>query len=1066
MKIRIYILLAFICISIFGAYGQTPVLQWQKAMGGSAGDIFAHMTMTADGNFIAVGLSHSNDGNVSGAHGGSDAYITKFANDGTIIWSKLYGGTGHELLYSIIQTPDGGYIGLGYTTSNDGDVSGNHGGWDVWVIKIAGDGTLQWQKCFGGTGDEQAFSIISTNDGNYLISGLTPSNDGDVQGNHGGTDGWLFEIDPSGNLLWQKCFGGTYNDDFTRVIQTIDNGFIVAGETISNDGDVSGLHNIPGSSNAEEWVVKLDATGSIQWQKCYGEAGYSVGVNQIIQAPGGGYLMVGNISNNAASTLSSGDLTNYYGNYDAWVIKINDTGTIQWQRTLGGSQFDVLNDLINTSDGGFLLVGESSSNGSSGDDWIIKLNSSGATQWQLYLGGSGNQEAESVVQVNSCEYVLAGGIAKQIPGYHGNNDAWVADIAAILIPSVSIAANPGNSICQGTPVTFTATPVNGGASPAYQWHKNGINVGSNSPIYTDNALANTDVITVTLTGNAPCATPTSANSNSVTMKVTAPVTASVSIASGAGNSICQGTPVTFTATPVNGGAAPVYQWQKNGINVGGNSPAYTDNALANNDVITVTLTGNATCVTPATANSNTVTMTVTPSVTSSVSIAPGAGNSICQGTPVTFTATPVNGGTSPVYQWQKNGINLGSNGPTYTDNALANNDVITVTLTSNASCATPVAVNSNTVTMTVTPSVTPSVSIASGAGHSICQGTPVTFTATPVNGGTAPVYQWQKNGINVGSNGPDYTDNTLANNDVITVTLTSNASCATPVAVNSNTVTMTVTPSVTPSVSIASGAGNSICQGMPVTFTATPVNGGAAPVYQWQKNGINVGSNGPAYTDNALANTDVITVTLTSNAPCTVPVMANSAPVTVTVTAPVTPSVTIASSPGGSIYQGTSVTFTAIPVNGGAFPAYQWKKNGINTGSNSSTYTDNALTNNDVITVVMTSNAFCLTQSTTTADILIKILPAQLEVIKIPNTFTPNNDGINDTWNIKSLENYGNCTVNIYSRWGAKMFSSIGYSIPWDGTSGATKAPAGVYYYVIDIKDGTKPLAGWVTLVR
>uniref|UniRef100_UPI0025862CD7 Calx-beta domain-containing protein n=1 Tax=Algoriphagus sp. TaxID=1872435 RepID=UPI0025862CD7 len=365
-------------------------------------------------------------------------------------------------------------------------------------------------------------------------------------------------------------------------------------------------------------------------------------------------------------------------------------------------------------------------------------------------------------------------------------------VTSTLVPSVSIAANPGNEICTGTSVTFTATPVNGGDAPVYQWKLNGKNVGTNAPTYTNAALANGDQVSVMMTSSAACASPSAASSNTVTMTVTSTLVPSVSIAANPGNQICTGTSVTFTATPINGGDAPVYQWKLNGNNVGINSPTYTNAALANGDQVSVVMTSSAACASPTSTTSNTVTMTVTSTLVPSVSIAANPGNQICTGTSVTFTATPVNGGDAPVYQWKLNGNNVGTNAPTYTNAALANGDQMSVVMTSSAACASPSAVTSNTVTMTVTSTLVPSVSIAANPGNQICTGTSVTFTATPVNGGDAPVYQWKLNGNNVGINSPTYTNASLTNGDQVSVMMTSSAACASPSAATSNTVAIAI----------------------------------------------------------------------------------------------------------------------------------------------------------------------------------------------------------------------------------------------------------------------------------
>ncbi|HTH55438.1 MAG TPA: hypothetical protein VL728_05290, partial [Cyclobacteriaceae bacterium] len=536
-------------------------------------------------------------------------------------------------------------------------------------------------------------------------------------------------------------------------------------------------------------------------------------------------------------------------------------------------------------------------------------------------------------------------------------------VTAPVTPSVTIAASPNGTICGGTSVTFTATPTNGG-TPSYQWRKNGSNVGTNSNTYTDATLANGDQIDVVMTSSISCVTTPTANSNTITMTVTTPVVPSVSIAASPSGPICAGTSVTFTATPTNGGT-PNYQWRKNGSNVGSNSNTYTDAALANGDQIDVVMTTSLTCVTTPTANSNTITMTVNTPLVPSVNIAASPNGAICSGTSVTFTATPTNGGT-PTYQWKKNGSNVGTNSNTYTDAALANGDQIDVVMTTSLTCVTTPTATSNTITMTVNASVTPLVSIVASPSGAICAGSSVTFTATPTSGGT-PTYQWRKNGSNVGTSSSTYTDAALANGDQIDVVMTTSLACATTPTATSNLITMTVNNPVAPLVSIAASPNGTICGGTSVTFTATPTNGGGTPTYQWKKNGSNVGTNSNTYTDATLANGDQIDVVMTTSLSCVTTPTANSNTITMTVTTPLVPSVSVVASPSGAICSGTSVTFTATPTNGGT-PAYQWRKNGVNVGTNSNAYTDAALANGDQIDVVMTTSLTCVTSPTATSS--------------------------------------------------------------------------------------------------
>jgi len=210
-----------------------------------------------------------------------------------------------------------------------------------------------------------------------------------------------------------------------------------------------------------------------------------------------------------------------------------------------------------------------------------------------------------------------------------------------------------------------------------------------------------------------------------------------------------------------------------------------------------------------------------------------------------------------------------------------------------------------------------------------------------------------------------FTSSTLSCNTSIQISVTALTRDYNSAYVTIDNVQITACPVVVPAVSI-SASSSSICSGTSVTFTATPTNGGAGPSYQWKKNGTNVGTNSTTYTNSGLTNGDIVSCVMTSNASCASPTTATSNSVTMTVTSNVTPSASITGT--SSICSGTSTTFTATPTNGGAGPSYQWKKNGTNVGTNSTTYTNAALVNGDVISCVMTANNTCQTASTATSN--------------------------------------------------------------------------------------------------
>jgi hypothetical protein len=217
----------------------------------------------------------------------------------------------------ISQTSDGGYILAGGTSSSDGDVSGYYGDTDIWVVKLSNNGTIQWQKCLGASNFETTNSNISqTSDGGYILAGITFSNiwnNGDVIGHHGGGDIWVVKLNNTGAIQWQKCLGGIDSEGFeSDISQTSDGGYIVAGSTSSSDGDVSGNHPF-----GDFWVVKLSNTGTIQWQKYLGGSEGEYQTTKISQTSDGGFIFAG------VTTSNDGDVSGNHGGEDIWVVKLS-----------------------------------------------------------------------------------------------------------------------------------------------------------------------------------------------------------------------------------------------------------------------------------------------------------------------------------------------------------------------------------------------------------------------------------------------------------------------------------------------------------------------------------------------------------------------------------------------------------------------------------------------------------------------------------------------------------------------------------------------------------------------
>ena len=445
VSILVFVVLLAVPISVFSQ--QAPGIDWQKCIGGSNEDIAFSVIQTSDGGYAIAGYSYSKDGDVSENKGYRDAWIVKLNSSKVVEWHKSLGGNNDDEARSIVQTFDGGYAVTGYTFSPDGDFSSNHGEMDTWVAKLSPSGSIEWLKCLGGSGSEWGNSIIQTQDSGYAITGYASSNDGDVSGNHKGIDAWVIKLNSFGSIIWQKCLGGTGEDALNSIIQTTDGGLTLAGRTESTNGDVSGFH---GGRGSDIWMVRLDATGNIKWQKCLGGSS-SEEASTIIHTSDGGYAVAGWTNSN------DGDVSGFHGFADFWIIKLDSSGGIQWQKCAGGSNFDQAVSIIETSDKGYAVEGVTYSNdgdvsGNRGetDGWLLKLNANGNFLWQECLGGTRSDWLYSIIENSAHEYIIAGYECSLDEGFsnHGGPDAWLLDLK--LSSDVQSASMSNNALALST----------------------------------------------------------------------------------------------------------------------------------------------------------------------------------------------------------------------------------------------------------------------------------------------------------------------------------------------------------------------------------------------------------------------------------------------------------------------------------------------------------------------------------------------------------------------------------------------------------------------------------------
>jgi hypothetical protein len=375
--------------------------------GGSQNDVAQSVIATLDGGFAVLGYTQSNDGDVVDKTDNSfDYWLLKFNANAELQWSKTYGGSDDDRGHSLIQTSDGGFVLLGYNNSSDGDVSANNGSRDFWLIKTDALGNLIWEKSYGYSGNDEGINLIETSDNHFLITGVLDVTASGGQGNvgrHAGGDYWAIKVTQMGALVWSRYFGGSFTDTPNGIAENSNNEFIIAGSSDSNDVDISG-----NKGGYDFWVVKTASTGSIIWERSFG--GMEIDeARGIASSNDGNYVIVGD------TRSSDQDVSQNNGAADLWLIKISDDGNVLWEQSIGGTNFDVPRSIRPTLDGGFLIAGSSRSsdgnvdaNQGQNDAWIVRVNSNGQLVRQSTFGGSEIDFGYDAVELLDGSMVLVG----------------------------------------------------------------------------------------------------------------------------------------------------------------------------------------------------------------------------------------------------------------------------------------------------------------------------------------------------------------------------------------------------------------------------------------------------------------------------------------------------------------------------------------------------------------------------------------------------------------------------------------------------------------------------------
>ena len=404
--------------------------QWAYTYGGTEGDYAGSMRVTNDGGYIVAGIT-----GFSGLW--AETVLIKLDSNGNITWQKKYGATIEWGIASDVQqTKDGGYIIAGAIFALGSMVP------DLWVLKLDSNGNITWQKKYGATGTDNALSVQQTTDDGFIVAGSTNSFGA------GNSDFWLLKLDLNGNVTWEKTYGGLSFDDVSEIHQTKDGGYILTGTTLTF-----------GAGNRDVWILKLNDDGNVTWQKTYGGTGEDY-ASSLQQTTDEGFIVAG-------STSSFGDEGS-----DLWLLKLNSIGDITWEKRYGGPGWDYAEAVHQTSDSGYILVGYGDSFDVDNDDlWLLKLDAGGNVMWEKRFGGAGQDYPRSLMQTTDGGYIVA-----------GESNSFGAGNSGLLV--LKFDANGSIGSCPFENIT-TSTKSNTNAT---------INITSITPAISTTTVTNTNTV--------------------------------------------------------------------------------------------------------------------------------------------------------------------------------------------------------------------------------------------------------------------------------------------------------------------------------------------------------------------------------------------------------------------------------------------------------------------------------------------------------------------------------------------------------------------------------------------
>lgn len=1097
-------------------YDTNGALIWAVSMGGTGIDQPDGLAVDANGDVSVVGIYNSSSFDADPGPGvstltnagGFDIFVINLDKNGNFLWARSVGSSSTDYANKVAFDSQGNCIVAGQfqsTLTIGTTILPASGSFNGLALKFDPAGNLLWAIDVGQTGTNTMSGVNVDSNDNIIVGGAL---NGIVNYNPLGTPytltatgnaAFVAKYTPAGQLVWvQPTIGGITGAGVC--VDSKDNVYAISPFTTSLTFN-GGATTLSSTGTQDLALWKYSSTGVFQFAKGMGGRGASLSSFDVVASSNDFIYIAGAITGTADFDPSINvALVKYHGQEDLFLAKYDVSGNYQWAIAAGNSScsnnlgravavdsnndvffsgsfcstvnFDVSNcttynltaqSPIRDSFLAKYVPSPPSITNSITAPAVTAFCSSGdpaAITGSAPTGGNGTYAYQWQSSTNGTTFTdITGATAKDYDPpsiikttYYlrnvtsGSCVTATSNVVAITIAGVitnnTITAPVVTAFCaSGDPAVITgSTPV---GSTGYQWQSSPDNVtftdipGATSSTY-DPPLLNSTTYYHRVAISASC----SLTSNNVAIIVTPAITNNT-ITAPATTVFCGGgdPDIIFGSTPAGGNGTYTYQWQSSADNVtfidisGATSVNYDPPVISATTYYRRTVSS-ASCL----QTSNVITLTIQPDIANNSLTAPAITTFCITGDPAIITGSAPTGGSGTYsYQWQSRSGNASFADIPGATSQSYDPPVITATtyyhrLTTSGSCK----VSSNLIIFTIDSAILNN-SITPPAATTFCgSGDPAIITgSTPTGGNGTFTYQWQASPDSVTFT--DISGATSINYDPPTISATTyyrrvvaSGSCASSL---SNTVTIIINTSITAVVS----ADTTICQGGSAALNASGGNS-----YQW------------------------FPVTGLSNAGIANPVASPVATTTYTVTAS-----------NGTCSSTASVTVTVIPqptVNAGADQVIvlgdKAQLNGVVTGANPVYYWTPAtgLDNPNILNPVATPTAditytlFVMSGScfTVSDDVFIKVYPQ----LVIPNTFTPNNDATNDTWNIAGIGYYPNCLVQIYNRYGALLFKSLGYGAPWDGRYHARLVPVGTYYYTIDLKNNTKILSGWLEVLR